>query len=281
MMKVLDAKMALEAGKDAATTLSFLPIVRIRRLSSVMGMELPARIWRARKAEIIAAFVAAMGKEDNVMKSIARALRIAAGWSKFGHMEDLASWIHGDDCEAGDAAFESVEKGATKEEKVALLMAELEKRLAKTCADVPAAMKMFEDVAGRFVSCTETRSAQKWSYGTPEKDAAAEAFWKAESAFKALLNAIMEGKDLTEAARLDAIAAKIAATEIEGVALTAKPWKNYGKTRIYVTVTVAVDGEREELFLDLDKGGKAFWKTAPKKRPEWADAVFAAVEAAV
>ncbi|MBQ7263523.1 MAG: hypothetical protein IJR14_07360 [Synergistaceae bacterium] len=285
--KLDDVRKALEEKKmDAGTVLSLIPIIRIRRLSSMMDVELPARIWRARKSEIIAAFVAGMAKEgtkkmeDTEKAALITAFRIASGWGKFGHVEDLAMWIHGNNHEPSIAAYEAVAKGATKDEKVALLMVELEKRLAKTCADPAAAMEKVETVAGEFVSCTETRSAQQWSYGTPEKDAAAEDYWKAESAFKALLNAIMEGKDLTEADRLNAIAAKIAATEIEGVALTAKPWKNYGKTRIYVTVTVGGERQTEELFLDLDKGGKAFWKTAPKKRPDWADAVFAAVEAA-
>ena len=244
-MKMADAVKALDAKMDAATVLSLIPIVRIRRLSSAMYMELPARIWRARKSEIIAAFVA--GMEPDTMEIIARAAKIMCGWG----------W---------DAWNEA-------ESFVAVLAKADEKTLA-----------VATEGAARFVEITGRRNASQWLCGTPELDAESAAFFAAEAEMHALyrnLDAGTRGEELARHADARKAARKLAKAEVEGWTVSARVWTNYGKTRVYVRVYDANGREQlDALYIDFDRGGEVYWKGQPRKRPEWADAVVAAMKAA-
>lgn len=283
MMKMLDAKALLEEKKmDAATILGSLSIVRIRRLASEMGMPLARATWRGRKAEIVAAFLAAQAP---ALSPLVRVARFFAGKSSWGSMKALADTLHGTDYEAVEACLERPWATATKEERDAFFLEELEARLAKCCGDAAAeGMQVVEAAAQRLADCIDEREAHGWTvisstWGDRSTENAA--FLAAEKAFREILTDLNYGKDIARAARLEAIAQAISAAEVEKYSVQARAWQNYGKTRIYVRVFDEDGREQPEvLYVDLDKKG-IFWKSTPKVRPEWTDAILAAAKAAV
>lgn len=216
-------------------------------------------------------------------KPLARVARFFAGKSSWGSMRALADTLHGSDYEAVEACLERPWATATKEERDTFFLEELEKRLAKISGDPAAAMKVVEAAAETLVACLDEREAHGWVELSERGDwrAEGEAFRAAEKAFLDILTALNGGKDIAEAARLDAIAQAISAAEVEKYSAQARVWQNYGKTRIYIRVFDEDGREQPEvLYVDLDKKG-IFWKVTPKVRPEWTDAILAAAKAAV
>jgi len=280
IMKMIDAKALLEEKKmDAATILTSLSIVRIRRLASEMALPLARATWRGRKAEIIAAFVAGMEQGEEHGTYIPRAVRILAAQGAYESIITIGARMVGTNTRLGDGFFDF--EDSPKDAQDAFFMEALEKKLADSETDVPAAIALIEKVAKELVTCTEERKAHDWVEKSATVDYTAEnAAWHAAlSEMRRVIETVQEGGDFVRTIALKRAVGKIDAAPIDGGYIArAKLWRGKGKTRIYVNVYDA-DG-KPQLATPYLEDGAVYWQYGePRKRPVWAESVIAAMMA--
>lgn len=281
MMSMMNAKTAIENGSDTKDILASLSIVRIRRLSSEMGLGLARSIWRNHKAEIISAFVAAMQKEPEApATNIPRAVRIVAAQKSYEDIISIGMRMMGASHALADRLYDV--ENALKEKQDACFMEVLKERLEMGETNIPAAIAIIEEAAQTLVDRCEERNEHNWvcKSDTADYTADSKAFEAALAEMNRILDTVKEGGNFVRAISLKRTASKINSASIDGgYSVSAKIWHGKGKVRIYVNVYDA--NGKPQLATPYLEDGAVRWQVEPRTRPVWADSVVAAMKAAV
>lgn len=152
----------------------------------------------------------------------------------------------------------------------------LEQQIAAFGEEANSVRAFLVETAKNLIKETYSREDAGWKWDDKEGN---KRLAEALDLFRECMKDILDyGTNPVEKAKLEEMAKRLDGIEVAGFTLQGRAWMRGTEKRIYVSLEDGITPRPSTFYC---KGGKVFWKFPPKTRPDWADEVIAAIEAAL